>query len=157
MDADPPSDSCERALKQLTALILNVCSDRLQDTCPADASAEGCSAPTVDELIDEIAGLIHGGSCQTAGACAAATNEGDTVTAGGGGTAAPGDERGTVAGPGTVEGRDGRDRGLPRDHRPRGKGRRKLILLSTPFGSVPVMADEDRLVRGRKGSGRLDG
>jgi hypothetical protein len=49
MDADPPSDMCEKAKKQLTALILNVCSDRLMDGCPVDLSVQGC---TSDTLVD---------------------------------------------------------------------------------------------------------
>jgi hypothetical protein len=76
MDAVPPSDTCERALKQLTALILNVCSDRLSDTCRVDVSAEGCTSTNVGDLVNEIDHLIVGGECNTASACAAAVNEG---------------------------------------------------------------------------------
>jgi len=79
MDANPPSDKCEQAQKQLTALILNVCSDRLQNVCSVDLSAEGCSSTDVGELIDELATLIKGGDCNTANNCAASVNEGNVI------------------------------------------------------------------------------
>jgi len=79
MDADPPSDKCEQAQKQLTALILNVCSDQLQNVCSVDLSAEGCSSTNVGDLIDEVAGLIQDGDCNTANNCAAAVNEGNAI------------------------------------------------------------------------------
>ena len=85
MDADPPSDHCEKALKQLTALILNVCSERLGDSCEVDVSAERCTSTTVGELISEIDDLILSGFCTEAAACAGAVNEGDAVVDGGGG------------------------------------------------------------------------
>ncbi len=85
MDADPANDPCERALKQLTALILNVCSGRLSDGCEVDTGAEGCSSTTVGDLIDELAGLIQGGTCQQAADCAGAVNEGDALVGDGGG------------------------------------------------------------------------
>ncbi len=77
MDADPPNDPCERAKKQLTALILNVCSGKLTECCEVDLGAEGCASTNVGDLIDEIAGLIQGGSCNTASNCAAAVNGSD--------------------------------------------------------------------------------
>jgi hypothetical protein len=99
MDADPASDKCEKALKQLTALILNVCSDRLADACEVDVSAEGCSSTDVGDLIDEIDSLIQSGDCNTANACAAAVNEGtglvvDTPDNGGGESGGSGGEGG---------------------------------------------------------------
>ena len=74
MDADPPSDKCEKALKQLTAPILTVCSDRLQNTCEVDVSAEGCTSTDVGDLIQEVADLIHAGDCNQAASCARAVN-----------------------------------------------------------------------------------
>ena len=79
MHAQPPSDSCERALKQLTALILNVCSDRLQDSWGVGPGG-GCTSTNVGDLIDEIAALIQNGDCTTANDCAAAVNESGTET-----------------------------------------------------------------------------
>ncbi len=86
MDADPPSDACEKAEKQLTALVLNVCSGRLADGCEVDVSAEGCSSTTVGDLLDEIATLISVDDCNQAKSCAAAVNEGIGLVDGGGGT-----------------------------------------------------------------------
>ena len=77
MDADPPNDQCEKAEKQLTALILNVCSGKLTECCEVDLGAEGCTSTNVGDLIDEIAGLILGGECKTAKDCAAAVNGSD--------------------------------------------------------------------------------
>jgi len=76
MDADPASDACQKAEKQLTALILNVCSGRVQETCLVDLSAQGCLSTDLDGLIVELAGYIQAGSCQQASACAATINEG---------------------------------------------------------------------------------
>jgi hypothetical protein len=82
MDADPPSDPCERALKQYTALLFNLASERLENACQVTVADSGCESATLGELIDELAGLINngdGGSCQLAAACAAAVNEGGVV------------------------------------------------------------------------------
>ena len=67
------------ATKQLTALILNVCSGLLTECCEVDLSAEGCSSTNVGDLIDEIADLIAGESCHQAADCAAAVNEGTAL------------------------------------------------------------------------------
>ncbi len=77
MDADPPSDACERALKQYTALLLNRESGRIQDSCLVDLA--GCGAADVGELIGELVGLINTmdqASCQIAADCADAINIG---------------------------------------------------------------------------------
>jgi hypothetical protein len=79
MDAEPPSDPCERALKQLTATILNVCSSRLADVCPVDLLADGCESETLEEAMEEIAAMIHAGDCQQAASCSAAINEGHAI------------------------------------------------------------------------------
>ena len=76
MDALPASDPCERALKQYTALLFNEASGELQMGCGVDLAAEGCMSSNVLELMDELAGLIIAGECDTAAACAAAVNEG---------------------------------------------------------------------------------
>ncbi len=83
MDADPASDACERAEKQLTALILNVCSGRVQDTCVVDLSAQGCLSTDLDSLIVELGGYIQAGSCQLAAECASTINEGFGLVDGG--------------------------------------------------------------------------
>lgn len=82
MDADPQSDPCEKALKQYTALLFNLESDRLCTSCGIDLVSEGCVSPSVGELVDELAGLINsdgGESCKLAMRCAAAVNTGSAV------------------------------------------------------------------------------
>lgn len=81
MDASPPSDPCERAIKQLTGVILNVCSSRVANACDVDVSALGCSSVKVGDLITEISSLIQSGDCVTAEGCAAAINEGTGLPA----------------------------------------------------------------------------
>lgn len=76
LDAHPRNDPCERALKQLTALILNRCSGRVTGSCDVDVGVEGCAAATVGPLIDEAADLIHTGECRQAASCVAVVNEG---------------------------------------------------------------------------------
>jgi hypothetical protein len=83
IDAEPANDPCEKAEKQLTALILNVCSDRLQGDCEVDPSALGCLSTNLDDLMVEVAGYIQAGSCERAVNCAAAVNEGIGLVGGG--------------------------------------------------------------------------
>jgi hypothetical protein len=90
MDAYPPSDMCEKALKQLTALILNVGSGRLMDGCEVDLTALGCESDSVGGMIDEIATLIHEDDCNQANSCAAALNEGEGLVDGDGRGGLPG-------------------------------------------------------------------
>lgn len=78
MQANPASDPCEQALKQYTALLLNIASGRLQRVCGTDLADLGCSAPTLGEMLGELAGLINGGGptgCRQASGCAGALNE----------------------------------------------------------------------------------
>ena len=80
IDADPPSDVCERALKQLSAVLLNLCSGRLKVGCPVciDSSCgAGSAADNVGDLIAEIADDINSGSCKQAAEKAALVNEGE--------------------------------------------------------------------------------
>ena len=79
LDARPAGDPCERALRQLTALTLNVCSGALTDSCAVQVSGQGCASTTVGELIDEAAGLIQEGRCGRANDCVAAVNEGTAL------------------------------------------------------------------------------
>ena len=44
ISTDPPSDQCEKATKQLTAILFNRASGRLQDSCEVDLSAQGCTS-----------------------------------------------------------------------------------------------------------------
>jgi hypothetical protein len=78
IDAVPPSDKCEKALKQYTAFLLNIESGRLADSCSIDMSSFGCTSGTTANLAVEMAGLINTGnedSCNLAASCAAAMNE----------------------------------------------------------------------------------
>jgi hypothetical protein len=79
MDANPPSDHCEKALEHLTALVLNICSHRLADSCEIDLGGLGCSSTTVGELLDEAASLIQTGECKQAKQCVVAVNEGHAL------------------------------------------------------------------------------
>ncbi|MEE8386238.1 MAG: hypothetical protein V3S01_09995, partial [Dehalococcoidia bacterium] len=82
MDADPASDKCEKALKQYTALLLNLESRRVVWACPIDVSGAGCSATTINELLDEAAALINSGSqnsCNQAHSCLDAVNIGASI------------------------------------------------------------------------------
>jgi hypothetical protein len=67
--ADPPSDACNRSRRQLSALIANVCADRLQDSCSIDWTGGTCTAETVGERIEEAAALIRSGMCHQAATC----------------------------------------------------------------------------------------
>jgi hypothetical protein len=83
MDADPPSDKCEKAIKQFTALLFNLESERVQDGCSVDLSEEGCASTDIGSLVDELAALINSGdedACKTAASCAGAVNEGTALT-----------------------------------------------------------------------------
>jgi hypothetical protein len=79
MDANPPSDKCETALKQSTALLFNLVTSKLSGSCSVDLLAQGCDSNNLTDLVDELAALINSGenaNCQQAAACAAAANEG---------------------------------------------------------------------------------
>jgi hypothetical protein len=75
MDADPASDPCQRATKQLTALLFNLESGGLTPFCEVDLSAQGCVSTNAGDLVNEVANLIIGGNCQQAADCAGAVNE----------------------------------------------------------------------------------
>jgi hypothetical protein len=82
IDTNPPSDPCERAKKQYTALLLNVETGRLAPGCGIDLSGTGCSSGTIAALVEEAAGLINSGdpdNCKLAAECAGAANEGNGV------------------------------------------------------------------------------
>ena len=85
MVADPPRDPCEKAEKQFTALLLNVCSGKLFFPAQLDLSALNCASTTVGELVGELSDLIKSGvsgvpgDCRHAADCAAAVNEDDGV------------------------------------------------------------------------------
>lgn len=89
MAAEPPSDKCEKAIKQYTALLFNLESGRLGPGCEVDLSAESCSSTNVGDLLDELAALINSGdpdNCNKAAACADAVNTGAAVSGSGSGS-----------------------------------------------------------------------
>jgi len=55
----------------VTTLAFNVCSGRMQESCPVDEQSGRCSSATVGGLIDETAGMIHARECDQAMVCAA--------------------------------------------------------------------------------------
>ena len=79
MDADLASEVCQRAIKQLTAVVLNDCSGRFDDVCVVDLDSVGCFSTTIPDLITELDELIAAGQCLQAQQCAAAINEGTHV------------------------------------------------------------------------------
>jgi hypothetical protein len=65
----PPPPSCDgRAARKLAVLILNVCANRLQTSCPVNPDS-ACAADSVGDLLEEIAALIASGDCRRAAAC----------------------------------------------------------------------------------------
>ena len=78
----PPvkNDKCEKAIKQYTALLFNLRTERLQCACDVNLEAQGCTSDTIGDLLFELEGLIGSDDprdCKIASDCAAAVNEGD--------------------------------------------------------------------------------
>lgn len=93
MDASPPSDPCERALKQYTAFLLNIAEGRLGSACELDEDLLtslrplGQSAPdSVDQLRSLLEDLLREGlagdtdRCKEVNDLADAVNRGAAVT-----------------------------------------------------------------------------
>ncbi len=82
IDTVPPSEPCEKAKKQYTALLLNLESGRLAPGCGIDPASSSCTSSTIAGLIEEIAALINSGTdqnCKLAASCAGAANENDGI------------------------------------------------------------------------------
>ncbi len=101
MDADPPHESCERAHKQLTALLLNTCSGRVSEHCGVDLAELGCTSFHVGDLLFELADLIAADECDLAQICAGTINEDLGVF--GASPTAPADQ-GTIEEPSSADG-----------------------------------------------------
>jgi hypothetical protein len=71
LDPDPSYDPCEKALRKLTASVLNVCSGRTAAACPAPRGGSQCEPGTVESRIEQAAALILAGECRAASRCAA--------------------------------------------------------------------------------------
>jgi len=67
---DPPADPCARALRSVASTILDICSGRVQRSCPVLPADRSC-APSVGELLDELGALVRAGTCRQAARCAA--------------------------------------------------------------------------------------
>jgi hypothetical protein len=95
MDADPPSDECQRAMKHLTSLVLNQCSQRLGNNCKLDFALDidnvcdtsvltdpGNDGLSVDDVITSLDLAIQSADpveCKNVSRCAGLLNEGDVV------------------------------------------------------------------------------
>src|SRR4030095_996735 len=66
----PHRDCGQLALRQLSVLVLNVCSGRLQTSCPGSGSDEGCAAHSLGDLLRELSALSLSGECRRASGCA---------------------------------------------------------------------------------------
>ena len=65
-----PQPSCEtRATRKLAVLVLNLCANRIQTSCPVDPDASACRSENVGDLLGEMAALIAAGDCRRAAAC----------------------------------------------------------------------------------------
>jgi hypothetical protein len=69
LDAHPPANKCEQAMRRLTSVLLDVCSGRVRTSCPVDAASHGCSGESIGGVIEEAAGMIHVGACRQAAGC----------------------------------------------------------------------------------------
>ena len=72
--AEPPLSCAERAARRLSVLVLNLCSGRLQTTCPVAPDDEECVSRSVGDSLHEIAALLREGDCRRAAACAAGSD-----------------------------------------------------------------------------------
>ena len=69
--ASPPLSCDQRGARKLAVLVLNLCANRLQTSCPVEAGDRACSSETVGDLIAEMAALLQQGDCKRAAACGA--------------------------------------------------------------------------------------
>lgn len=67
--AAPPPSCDARAARKLAVLVLNLCGDRIQTSCPVDPDASPCRSENVGDRLEEMAALIAAGDCRTAAAC----------------------------------------------------------------------------------------
>jgi hypothetical protein len=74
LEARPAEDPCERAKARLAAMVLDVCSGRVQASCRA-APSPHCAATTLGGRIDEAATMILLGQCQKAHVCLAQAHD----------------------------------------------------------------------------------
>jgi hypothetical protein len=75
MDLDPPDDSCEHAIRGMTTMALNVCAERLGESCEIQVANRGCTSTSIGGLMSEASDLIQLGNCRRASACLHAVNQ----------------------------------------------------------------------------------
>jgi hypothetical protein len=68
--AAPPPSCDARAARKLAGLVLNLCANRLQTSCPVDPGDGACASGNVGDRLGEIAALLKAGDCRRAAACA---------------------------------------------------------------------------------------
>ena len=66
---DPPADCVWNAFREMTTLILNVCSDRTALSCEVPGGGKGCPTTTVGDRIEALAGVIRSGDCSRPSPC----------------------------------------------------------------------------------------
>ena len=83
LDADPQNEPCQRAIKQYTALILNIAGGRLGPDCVLDLSRFGEGLPTeATAAADLVASLIQAGLAGDPAACRLAADLADWINTG---------------------------------------------------------------------------
>lgn len=65
-----PAGCRERALRDLTSIVFNLCSGRVQTSCPAGAGGSPCAARTLGDVLAGAAELLRRGDCPRITACA---------------------------------------------------------------------------------------
>jgi len=66
--AAPPPSCDARAQRKLAVLVLNLCTSRLQTSCPVDPDG-ACASANIGDLLAEVASLIARGDCKRAASC----------------------------------------------------------------------------------------
>lgn len=61
-----PAVCRDRALRDLTSLILNLCAGRVQTSCPAPAGGSTRASQTLGGMLAEIAAILHQSDCPVA-------------------------------------------------------------------------------------------
>ncbi len=85
-NAGPRGETCQRSVRDYTALMFNIASGRVDPGCPITLAVQGCASTTVAEAVDELADLIKSkkaSNCTLAAECAKAINEGHAFRIGG--------------------------------------------------------------------------
>jgi hypothetical protein len=71
MNAGTPLSCEDRAVGRLATLVFNLCSGRLQESCPVERQAHGCPRGTLGDLLRALSDFLRLGDCRQAARCAA--------------------------------------------------------------------------------------